>query len=52
MFEIYIYILIDVLIDIKYDSDDYFISGYFYGVDVYMLLVNCVKLDFEINEDI
>ncbi|HEO4665984.1 TPA: YbbR-like domain-containing protein [Streptococcus agalactiae] len=49
--ETYTHTLTDVPIDIKYDSDDYFISGYSYGADVYMSSVNRVKLDSEINED-
>ncbi|MFC6994360.1 CdaR family protein [Streptococcus loxodontisalivarius] len=41
----------DVPIDIKYDSDNYFISGYSYQTTVYLTSTNRVKLDSEINSD-
>ncbi|MFD0845313.1 CdaR family protein [Streptococcus saliviloxodontae] len=41
----------DVPIDIKYDSDQYFISGYSYQATVYLTSTNRVKLDSEVNSD-
>jgi len=43
--------LTNVPIDIKYDSDKYFISGYSYETEVYLTSINRVKLDSEINND-
>ena len=40
-----------VPVDIKYDSDKYFISGYSYETEVYLTSINRVKLDSEINND-
>ncbi|KXT76973.1 CdaR family protein [Streptococcus sp. DD12] len=39
----------NVPIDIKYDSDKYFISGYSYEAEVYLTSTNRVKLDSEIS---
>ena len=41
----------NVPIDIKYDSNKYFISGYSYEAEVYLTTTNRIKLDSEINED-
>lgn len=49
--ETYTHTLENVPIDIKYDSDDYFISGYSYETEVYLTSINRVKLDSEINSD-
>ncbi|MGT2887196.1 CdaR family protein [Streptococcus didelphis] len=49
--ETYTHSLSDVPIDIKYDSDKYFISEYSYGVQVYLTSTNRVKLDSEANAD-
>ena len=49
--ETYTHTLKNVPIDIKYDSDDYFISGYSYEVEVYLTSINRVKLDSEISSD-
>ncbi|AND79554.1 YbbR-like domain-containing protein [Streptococcus pantholopis] len=49
--ETYTHTLSDVPIDIKYDSDQYFISGYSYEAEVYLTSTNRVKLDSEINSD-
>lgn len=48
--ETYSHTLEDVPIDIKYDSDKYFISGYSYETEVYLTSTNRVKLDSEINK--
>lgn len=48
---IYSHTLVDVPIDFKYDSDEYFISGYSYETEVYLTSSNRVKLDSEINAD-
>ncbi|MCU9533626.1 YbbR-like domain-containing protein [Streptococcus sp. CSL10205-OR2] len=47
--ETYTHTLENIPIDIKYDSDEYFISGYSYEVEVYLTSTNRVKLDSEIN---
>ncbi|GAB6885752.1 MULTISPECIES: YbbR-like domain-containing protein [Streptococcus] len=49
--ETYTHTLTNVPIDIKYDSDKYFISGYSYETEVYLTSINRVKLDSEINND-
>lgn len=49
--ETYTHTLEDVPIDIKYDSDKYFISGYSYEAEVYLSSTNRIKLDSEINPD-
>lgn len=49
--ETYSHTVEDVPIDIKYDSDTYFISGYSYESEVYLTSTNRVKLDSEINSD-
>lgn len=49
--ETYTHTLDSVPIDIKYDADKYFISGYSYEAEVYLTSTNRVKLDSEINED-
>lgn len=49
--ETYTHTLENVPIDIKYDSDAFFISGYSYEVEVYLTSTNRVKLDSEINAD-
>ena len=49
--ETYTHTLTNVPIDIKYDSDKYFISGYSYETEVYLTSINRVKLDSEINSD-
>lgn len=49
--ETYTHTLDSVPIDIKYNNDDYFISGYSYDVEVYLTSTNRVKLDSEINPD-
>lgn len=49
--ETYTHTLTEVPIDIKYDSDRYFISGYSYETKVYLTSTNRVKLDSEINSD-
>lgn len=41
----------DVPIDMKYNSDKYFISDYSYGSQVYLSSTNSVKLDSEVNGD-
>lgn len=41
----------NVPIDIKYNSNKYFISGYSYEAEVYLTSTNRVKLDSEINAD-
>lgn len=41
----------DVPIDMKYNSDKYFISDYSYGSHVYLSSTNRVKLDSEVNGD-
>ncbi|MFZ2483946.1 MAG: CdaR family protein [Streptococcus parauberis] len=41
----------DVPIDMKYNSDKYFISDYSYGSQVYLSSTNMVKLDSEVNGD-
>ena len=45
MTETYTHTLTNVPIDIKYDSDKYFISGYSYETEVYLTSINLVKLD-------
>ncbi|WP_326625419.1 YbbR-like domain-containing protein [Streptococcus pyogenes] len=49
--ETYTHSLKDVPIDMKYDSDKYFISGYSYGAEVYLTSTNRIKLDSEVNND-
>lgn len=49
--ETYSHTLENVPIDIKYDSSQYFISGYSYETEVYLTSTNRVKLDGEINAD-
>lgn len=49
--ETYSHTLENVPIDIKYDSSQYFISGYSYETEVYLTSTNRVKLDGEINTD-
>ncbi|HEQ3688266.1 TPA: YbbR-like domain-containing protein [Streptococcus pyogenes] len=49
--ETYTHSLKDVPIDMKYDSDKYFISGYSYGAEVYLISTNRIKLDSEVNND-
>ena len=49
--ETYTHTLENVPIDIKYDTDKYFISGYSYETEVYLTSINRVKLDSEINND-
>ena len=49
--ETFTHTLTNVPIDIKYDSDKYFISGYSYETEVYLTSINRVKLDSEINND-
>lgn len=49
--ETYTHTLENVPIDIKYNSDEYFISGYSYEVEVYLTSTNRLKLDSEINPD-
>lgn len=49
--ETYTHTLTNVPIDLKYDSDHYFISGYSYEAEVYLTSTNRVKLDSEINAD-
>ncbi|MGT2935358.1 CdaR family protein [Streptococcus castoreus] len=49
--ETYTHTLKDVPIDMKYDSDKYFISGYSYGAEVYLTSTNRIKLDAEVNSD-
>lgn len=49
--ETYSHTLENVPIDIKYDSDKYFVSGYSYETEIYLTSVNRVKLDSEINSD-
>lgn len=49
--ETYTHTLENVPIDIKYNSDEYFISGYSYEAEVYLASTNRVKLDSEINPD-
>lgn len=49
--ETYSHTLENVPIDIKYDSDKYFISGYSYETEVYLTSTNRLKLDSEINSD-
>lgn len=49
--ETYTHTLTNVPIDIKYDSDKYFVSGYSYEAEVYLTSMNRVKLDSEINAD-
>lgn len=47
--ETYSHTLENIPIDIKYDSDKYFISGYSYETEVYLTSTNRLKLDSEIN---
>ena len=47
--ETYSHTLENIPIDIKYDSDKYFISGYSYETEVYLTSTNRLKLDTEIN---
>lgn len=49
--ETFTHTLKNVPIDIKYDSDKYFISGYSYEAEVYLTSINRIKLDSEINSD-
>lgn len=49
--ETYSHTVTNVPIDLKYDSDKYFISGYSYETEVYLTSVNRIKLDSEINAD-
>lgn len=49
--ETYAHTLENVPIDIKYNSEAYFISGYSYEVEVYVTSTNRIKLDSEINPD-
>lgn len=49
--ETYTHTLTNVPIDLKYDNDKYFVSGYSYEAKVYLSSVNRVKLDSEINSD-
>lgn len=42
--ETFTHTLTNVPIDIKYDSDKYFISGYSYETEVYLTSINRVKL--------
>lgn len=49
--ETYTHTLEDVPIDIKYNSEEYFISGYSYEAEVYLSSTNRIKLDSEINPD-
>lgn len=49
--ETYSHTIANVPIDLKYDSDKYFISGYSYETEVYLTSVNRIKLDSEINTD-
>ncbi|MGT2932853.1 CdaR family protein [Streptococcus catagoni] len=49
--ETYTHSLSDVPIDLKYDSEKYFISEYSYGAQVYLTSTNRVKLDSEVNSD-
>lgn len=48
--ETYSHRLENVPIDIKYDSDKYFISGYSYETEVYLTSTNRLRLDSEINK--
>lgn len=49
--ETYSHTIKSVPIDIKYDTNKYFISGYSYEAEVYLTSTNRIKLDSEINED-
>lgn len=49
--ETYTHSLTDVPIDLKYDSDKYFISEYSYAAQVYLTSTNRIKLDSEVNSD-
>lgn len=49
--ETYTHTLENVPIDIKYNNEEYFISGYSYDVEVYLSSTNRIKLDTEINAD-
>ncbi|WP_019319204.1 CdaR family protein [Streptococcus mutans] len=51
LLQTYNHTLENVPIDIKYDSNKYFISGYSYDTEVYLTSTNRVKLDSEINND-
>lgn len=51
LLQTYSHTLENVPIDIKYDSNKYFISGYSYDTEVYLTSTNRVKLDSEINDD-
>ncbi|EHJ52897.1 YbbR-like domain-containing protein [Streptococcus macacae] len=51
LLQTYSHTLENVPIDIKYDSDKFFISGYSYDTEVYLTSTNRVKLDSEINSD-
>lgn len=48
--ETYSHTLENIPIDIKYDSDKYFISGYSYETEVYLTSTNRLKLDSELNK--
>ena len=45
LLQTYNHTLENVPIDIKYDSNKYFISGYSYDTEVYLTSTNRVKLD-------
>lgn len=47
--ETYSHTLENVPIDIQYDTEHYFISGYAYEAEVYLTATNRIKLDSEIN---
>ncbi|MFU2205839.1 YbbR-like domain-containing protein [Streptococcus pluranimalium] len=49
--ETYSHTIESVPIDIKYDTNKYFISGYSYEAEVYLTSTNRIKLDSEIHED-
>lgn len=49
--ETYSHTIENVPIDIQYDTDKYFISGYSYEAEVYLTSTNRIKLDSEINEN-
>lgn len=49
--ETYTHTVTNVPIDLKYDSEHYFISGYSYETEVYLTSINRIKLDSEINPD-
>ncbi|KPJ22783.1 CdaR family protein [Streptococcus phocae] len=49
--ETYTHTLKDVPVDMKYDNEKYFISGYSYSAEVYLTSTNRIKLDSEVNSD-